>query len=134
MVWVRERTIPPELPPHVGEVIVNFLRIEGATWSVWRIPTAVFSGCVYFSEQNAIIQINGINFKVFVMETQRFFLWDGIENLFTNIANISFTLPRLNSQCLIYTAQRFNFLMFKLHCPTLYLFNFSPTLHNGRAI
>jgi hypothetical protein len=27
----------------VGEVIVNFLRIEGATWSAWRIPTAVFS-------------------------------------------------------------------------------------------
>jgi hypothetical protein len=24
MVWVRERTIPTELPPHVGEVITNF--------------------------------------------------------------------------------------------------------------
>jgi hypothetical protein len=43
MVWVRERTIPTELPPVVGEVSANFLRIEGATWSAWRIPTAVFS-------------------------------------------------------------------------------------------
>jgi hypothetical protein len=43
MVWVHERTIPIERPPLVGEVIANFLRIEGATWSAWRIPTAVFS-------------------------------------------------------------------------------------------
>jgi hypothetical protein len=43
MVWVRERTIPTERPPLIGEVIANFLRIEGATWSTWRIPTAVFS-------------------------------------------------------------------------------------------
>jgi hypothetical protein len=43
MVWVRERTIPTERSPLVGEVIANFLRIEGATQSAWRIPTAVFS-------------------------------------------------------------------------------------------
>jgi hypothetical protein len=43
VVWVRERTIPTEWPPLVGEVIANFLRIEGATWSAWRIPTAIFS-------------------------------------------------------------------------------------------
>jgi hypothetical protein len=43
MVWVRERTIPTERPPLVGEVIANFLRIDGATWPAWRIPTAVFS-------------------------------------------------------------------------------------------
>jgi hypothetical protein len=43
MVWVRNRTIPTERPPPVVEVIANFLRIEGATWSAWRIPTAVFS-------------------------------------------------------------------------------------------
>jgi hypothetical protein len=43
MVWVRERTIPTERPPHVSEVISNFLRIEGATLSAWRISTAVFS-------------------------------------------------------------------------------------------
>jgi hypothetical protein len=43
MVWVRERTIPIERQPLVGEVIANVLRIEGATWSAWRIPTAVFS-------------------------------------------------------------------------------------------
>jgi hypothetical protein len=35
MVWVRERTIPTERPPLVGEVIANFLWIEGATWSAW---------------------------------------------------------------------------------------------------
>jgi hypothetical protein len=40
---VRERTIPTERPPLVGEVIANFLRVEGATWSAWRIPTAAFS-------------------------------------------------------------------------------------------
>jgi hypothetical protein len=33
MVCVRERTIQTERPPLVGEVIANFLRIEGATWS-----------------------------------------------------------------------------------------------------
>jgi hypothetical protein len=33
MVRVREQTIPTERPPLVGEVIANFLRIEGATWS-----------------------------------------------------------------------------------------------------
>jgi hypothetical protein len=27
--WIRERTIPTELPPLVGEVSANFLRIEG---------------------------------------------------------------------------------------------------------
>jgi hypothetical protein len=43
MVWVRERTTPTERPPRVGEVIVNFLGLEGATWLAWRIPTAVFS-------------------------------------------------------------------------------------------
>jgi hypothetical protein len=43
MVWVRERTIPTERPPLIGEAIANFLRIEGATWSAWRFPTAVFS-------------------------------------------------------------------------------------------
>jgi hypothetical protein len=32
VVWARERTIPTERPPLVGEV----LRIEGATWSAWR--------------------------------------------------------------------------------------------------
>jgi hypothetical protein len=40
---VRKRTIPSERPPLVSEVSVNFLRIQGATWSAWRIPTAVFS-------------------------------------------------------------------------------------------
>jgi hypothetical protein len=41
MVWVRERTIPTEPQPLVGEEIANFLRIDGAKWSAWRIPTAV---------------------------------------------------------------------------------------------
>jgi hypothetical protein len=43
MVWVRERTIPTERSPLVGEAIANFVRIEGATRSSWRIPPAVFS-------------------------------------------------------------------------------------------
>jgi hypothetical protein len=29
MVWVRERTVPTERLPLVGEVIANFLRIRG---------------------------------------------------------------------------------------------------------
>jgi hypothetical protein len=33
MVSVRERTIPTERPSLVGEVIANFLQIEGTTWS-----------------------------------------------------------------------------------------------------
>jgi hypothetical protein len=43
MVWVREWTITTERTPLVGEVIANFLLIEGGMWSAWRIPTAVFS-------------------------------------------------------------------------------------------
>jgi hypothetical protein len=40
---VRERTIPTEPPPLVGEVSVNLLWIEAVTWSARFIPTAVFS-------------------------------------------------------------------------------------------
>jgi hypothetical protein len=39
--WIRERTIPIERPPLVGEVSASFLRIVVATWSSWRIPTTV---------------------------------------------------------------------------------------------
>jgi hypothetical protein len=39
---VRKQTIPTERPPLVGEVIANFLQIEGIAWSAQRIPTAVF--------------------------------------------------------------------------------------------
>jgi hypothetical protein len=38
MVWVRERIIPTERPPLVGEVNANFLRIDGATWSALTDP------------------------------------------------------------------------------------------------
>jgi hypothetical protein len=48
MVWARERTLPIERPPLLGKVIANFLRIEGATWSAWLIPTAVFSEPLLF--------------------------------------------------------------------------------------
>jgi hypothetical protein len=41
--WVLERTILTEWSPFVGELSVNFLRIEGAMWSAWRIPMAIFS-------------------------------------------------------------------------------------------
>jgi hypothetical protein len=40
---VRERTIPTERPPLVGEIRANFLRIEGVVWSARRIPAAVFA-------------------------------------------------------------------------------------------
>ena len=38
---VRERTIPTERPPPVGEVSANFCGLRGVTWSAQRIPTAV---------------------------------------------------------------------------------------------
>jgi hypothetical protein len=38
---VRERTIPTERPPLVGEVSANFLRIEGVARSAQRISTIV---------------------------------------------------------------------------------------------
>jgi hypothetical protein len=41
--WVREQTIPTEKRPLVGEVSANLCGQRGATWSAWRIPTAVFS-------------------------------------------------------------------------------------------
>jgi hypothetical protein len=53
VILVREWTIPIELPPLVGEVSANFLRIEGVAWSVQWIPTAVNLGfldrsCYFF--------------------------------------------------------------------------------------
>jgi hypothetical protein len=44
MALVRKRTIQTERPPIVGEVSVNFLRIEGVAWSAQRIRTAVNLG------------------------------------------------------------------------------------------
>ena len=41
MALVRERTIPTERPPPVGEVSANFCGQRGVTWSAQRIPTAV---------------------------------------------------------------------------------------------
>ena len=41
MALVRERTIPTERPPPVGEVSTNFCGWRGVTWSAPRIPTAV---------------------------------------------------------------------------------------------
>jgi hypothetical protein len=35
---VRKRTTPTERPPLVNEGSATLLRIEGATWSAWRIP------------------------------------------------------------------------------------------------
>jgi hypothetical protein len=47
-----------ERPSLVGEAIANFLRIEGAMWWAWRIPTAVFSifeiGAANFLSSNNI--------------------------------------------------------------------------------
>ena len=38
---VRERTIPTERPPPVGEVSANFCGWRGVAWSAQRVPTAV---------------------------------------------------------------------------------------------
>ena len=38
---VRERTIPTERPPPVGEVSANFCGYRSVTWSAQRVPTAV---------------------------------------------------------------------------------------------
>ena len=38
---VRERTIPTERPPPVGEVSANFCGQRGVMWSAQRVPTAV---------------------------------------------------------------------------------------------
>jgi hypothetical protein len=54
MAWVRERTIPNERPPLVGEVNANFVRIDGVVWSARRIPTAVFS--VFHEAEGAQLQ------------------------------------------------------------------------------
>jgi hypothetical protein len=54
---VRERTIPNERPPLVGEVGANFSRTEAVAWSAQRIPTVVNIGFIdrsrYFSFQVA---------------------------------------------------------------------------------
>jgi hypothetical protein len=41
---IRERIIPTEGPPLVGESSANFLQIQGVAWSTRWIPTAVISG------------------------------------------------------------------------------------------
>ena len=41
MALVRERTIPTERPPPVGEGSANFCGKRGITWSAQRVPTAV---------------------------------------------------------------------------------------------
>ena len=41
MASARERTIPTEQPPPVGEVSANFLRIEGCHVVSVTVPTAV---------------------------------------------------------------------------------------------
>jgi hypothetical protein len=41
VVLVRERTIPTERPPPVGDVSANFCGERGVTWSAQRIPTTV---------------------------------------------------------------------------------------------
>jgi hypothetical protein len=58
--WVCERTIATEWPPLVGEVSTNFLRIEGATWSAWRIPTVVSS--VFYIGEFSHIHLRQANF------------------------------------------------------------------------
>jgi hypothetical protein len=52
MVWVRERTIPTERPPLDRRSDCQLVRIEGATWSAWLIPPAVFSR---FSKQEPLL-------------------------------------------------------------------------------
>jgi hypothetical protein len=48
---VRERTIPTERPPLVGEVSANFCGKRGVAWSVRRIPY----GCnLYFLDRSHI--------------------------------------------------------------------------------
>jgi hypothetical protein len=44
--WARKQTIPTEWKPLVGEVSANFCGLMGATWSAWRIPTAIISDYV----------------------------------------------------------------------------------------
>jgi hypothetical protein len=44
MALVRERTMPTERPPLVGEVMPTFSRIEGVAWSAQRIPPVVSLG------------------------------------------------------------------------------------------
>jgi hypothetical protein len=51
---VRERTIPTERPPLVGEVSANFLWIESVAWAAQRIPTVVNLG---FIDRNIYIYI-----------------------------------------------------------------------------
>jgi hypothetical protein len=50
--------MPTELPPFVGEVSTDFLRIEDVAWSQQRIPTAVFSvfltGAATFSSKSLL--------------------------------------------------------------------------------
>ena len=43
MALVRERTIPTERPPLVGEVSANFCGQRGVTWSAQRFPTAILT-------------------------------------------------------------------------------------------
>jgi hypothetical protein len=57
---VRERTIPTERPPLVGEL----LRIEGVAWTAQRIPTVVNPGFLdrsrYLFLQVVLTRLSGL--------------------------------------------------------------------------
>jgi hypothetical protein len=55
MALVRERTIPTERPPLVGEVSANFWGIEVVAWSAQRFPTVVNLG---FLDRKVTIQMD----------------------------------------------------------------------------
>jgi hypothetical protein len=58
--WARERTIPTEKPPLVGEVTAK-LMIDSVTWLAWWFPKAVFTsfytGATTFPTKYIIIYI-----------------------------------------------------------------------------
>jgi hypothetical protein len=64
-------------------VIANFLRIEGATWAAWRIPTAVFSvletGATTFLSSSSSIALRRLSGPLSRPTTFFFLLKPGIE-------------------------------------------------------
>jgi hypothetical protein len=65
--WVREWTIPTERPLLVGKVGASIWRIQGATWSTWRFPTAVLSPF-----ETEIYMVNSI---IYTYISSLFFPW-----------------------------------------------------------
>jgi hypothetical protein len=65
---VRERTIPTERPPLVGEVSANFCGYRGVAWSVRRIPYGRNLGFPDLAQEHLVLQSETQNITIIILD------------------------------------------------------------------